>query len=384
MSKRLTQNVNSSYFEAANRLRPSNARRRIVAYVESYDDVAFWSGILDEFETPELYFEVKLPGRDSLQKGKRQALANVFSASQLGNAMIACVDADYDYLLQDATESSHLFNSSPYIIHTVVYAIESYQCYAPSLRHSVVSATLNDRPTLDFEAFLREYSQIIWPLFLWNIWGYLHEDYKDFTLLDLCNVISFRDINPYHPEIALSMVRRRVNQKLSWMQQHHPDAKRSYAKVKQKMRDLGVTPDTTYLYIQGHTLFENVVVPLLEPVCAMLRKEREREIKQLAVHNQQRQCELSAYQHAVTAIDAVLKKNTNFKDAPPFQHVREAIQRVVELSTRNTTYPDNIPTHETTPTTDAPDPAPEISGSSADGSSDISVDASSLDSPDQL
>ena len=113
MSKRLTQNVNSSYFEAANRLRPSNARRRIVAYVESYDDVAFWSGILDEFETPELYFEVKLPGRDSLQKGKRQALANVFSASQLGNAMIACVDADYDYLLQDASESSHLFNLTP-------------------------------------------------------------------------------------------------------------------------------------------------------------------------------------------------------------------------------------------------------------------------------
>lgn len=343
MSKRLTQNVNSAYLEAANRLRPSNARRRIVAYVESYDDVAFWRGILEDFETPDLYFEVKLPGRDSLQKGKRQALSNVFSADQLGNAMIACVDADYDYLLQDATESSRTFNASPYVVHTVVYAIENYQCYAPSLHHSVVTATLNDRPTLDFEAFLREYSQIIWPLFLWNIWGYLHEDYKDFTMLDFCSFISFRDINPYHPELAMAMVRRRVNQKLSWMQQHHPDAKKSYAKVKQKMRDLGVTPDTTYLYIQGHTLFENVVMPLLEPICSMLRKEREREIKQLAVHNQQRQCELSAYQHAVTSIDAVLKKNTDFKDAPPFQLVKDAIQRVVELNSPPSPQPSNLP-----------------------------------------
>ena len=50
MSHRLNQNLNSAYLEAANRLRPSGSRKRIVAYVESYDDVAFWRGILDDFE----------------------------------------------------------------------------------------------------------------------------------------------------------------------------------------------------------------------------------------------------------------------------------------------------------------------------------------------
>ena len=29
-----------------------------------------------------------------------------------------------------------------------------------------------------------------------------------------------------------------MNQKMAWMQQKHPEAKKSYAKVKQKMRDL--------------------------------------------------------------------------------------------------------------------------------------------------
>ena len=363
MSKRLNQNLNSAYLEAANRLRPSGSRRRIVAYVESYDDVAFWRGILDDFETPELYFEVKLPGRDSLQKGKRQAMSNVLSARQLGSAMIACVDADYDYLLQDATENSFAFNASPYVIHTFVYAIENYQCYAPSLHHSVVTATLNDRPTVDFEAFLREYSQIIWPLFVWNIWGYLHDDYKSFTMLDFCGFISFRDISPQHPEFALAQVRRRVNQKIAWMQLHHPNAKKSYANTKQRLRDLGVTPETTYLYIQGHTLFENVVMPLLDPICTMLRKEREREIKQLAVHNQQRQCELSAYQHAVMPIDVVLKKNTDFKDAPPFQLVRGAIQRLLELK-----HSDNEQ-HDTNTTPEKPSPVSAPSADTATGSS---------------
>jgi hypothetical protein len=371
MAKHLNQNLNSAYLEATNRLRPSGARRRIVAYVESYDDVAFWRGILDEYETKDLYFEVKLPGRDSLQKGKRQAMSNVLSTRQLGSAMIACVDADYDYLLQDATESSFAFNASPYVIHTFVYAIENYQCYAPSLHHSVVTATLNDRPTVNFEAFLKEYSQIIWPLFVWNIWGYLHEDYKSFTMLDFCGFISFRDISSQHPEYALAQVRRRVNQKIAWMQQHHPNAKKSYASTKQRLRDLGVTPETTYLFIQGHTLFENVVMPLLEPICTMLRKEREREIKLLAVHNQQRQCELSAYQHAVMPIDVVLKKNTDFKSAPPFQLVRAAIQRVIELNHSNNGQNDTDTTSAT------PNP---VSARPADTSAGSSL----LDRPDSL
>ena len=333
MAKRLNQNLNSAYLSAANHLRPSQARRRIVAYVESFDDVAFWRSILDEFETKELYFEVKLPGRDSLMKGKRQALMNLLSADQLGDAMIACVDADYDYILRDATEGSRFINHSPYVVHTYVYAIENYQCWAPSLHRAVVTATLNDRPILDYEAFLREYSIIIWPLFVWNIWCYRHDRFKSFTMMDFCGFVSFHTISPARPEEALALLRRKVNQKMAWLQRHFPEAKKNYGALKQELRELGITPETTYLYIQGHTLFENVVLPLLEPICTQLRKEREREIKALAVHAKQRQCELSSYQHSVMAIDLVLKKNTAFKEAAPFQRVRATLQRIIAQET---------------------------------------------------
>ena len=114
MGKRLTQNLNSAYIEAANRLRPSRTRRRIVAYVESFDDVAFWRSILDDYEDDTRYFEIKLPSRKNLGKGKRQVLLNLFHADQLGGAMIACVDADYDYLLQDVNEESRFISQSPY------------------------------------------------------------------------------------------------------------------------------------------------------------------------------------------------------------------------------------------------------------------------------
>lgn len=41
MGKRLTDNLSSMYLGAANSLKPKHARRKIVAYVESYDDVSF-------------------------------------------------------------------------------------------------------------------------------------------------------------------------------------------------------------------------------------------------------------------------------------------------------------------------------------------------------
>lgn len=330
MSKRLTQNLNSAYFEAANRLRPSRARRRIVAYVESFDDVAFWRTILDEYEDDTRYFEIKLPSRNNLGKGKRQALMNLLHADQLGGAMIACVDADYDYLLQDTSEESRFINHSPYVIHTFVYAIESYQCWAPSLHRAVVTATLNDRAILNYEEFLRTYSEIIWPLFVWNIWCYRHGKYAHFTMMDFCGFVAFRNINTHHPEESLAQLRRRVNQKVAWLQRRFPEGKKDYATLRTELQEqLGLTPDTTYLYIQGHTLFDNVVLPLLEPICAFLRKEREREIKTLAMHAKQRQCELSGYQHSVMPIDIVLKKSTAFHDAPQMQKVRARIEALL-------------------------------------------------------
>ena len=94
--------------------------------------------------------------------------------------MIACVDADYDYLLQGATPTSRLINKNPFVFHTYAYAIENYQCYAATLHRVCVMATLNDRQIVDFESFMQEYSQIIWPLFVWSVWVYRWNHYREF------------------------------------------------------------------------------------------------------------------------------------------------------------------------------------------------------------
>ena len=63
MGHRLKDNITSRYVEAANKLASKHARHKVIAYVESYEDVFFWRTILSRFETPNRYFEVMLPSR---------------------------------------------------------------------------------------------------------------------------------------------------------------------------------------------------------------------------------------------------------------------------------------------------------------------------------
>lgn len=328
MAKRLRDNLSSAYVASANKLRPKRARQRIVAYVESYDDVFFWRSILQEFETDKIYFEVMLPSRTSLGKGKKTAMMNQLGPG-LGEYMIACVDADYDWLMQGATPTSKMLCESPYIIHTYVYAIENYQCYAPNLHTVCVMSTLNDRPLADFEDFIRQYSIIIWPLLVWNVWCYRYGFHTRFSITDFCETVSFRSINPFNYVQDLEAVRHRVNRKMAWLQRNFPQGKNTYKPLREELLQMGLTPESCYLYMQGHTLFEYVVIPLLQPVCTVLRREREREIKKLAEHNLQMQNELSCYQHSQAPLDEMLRKTTSYKRCPAYERVRADITRLI-------------------------------------------------------
>ena len=337
MSKRLQEHLNSQYFELASKLRPRNAARKVVAYVESYDDVFFWRSVLQDFETEHIKFEVMLPSRFTLSKGKKAALMNKLGP-RLGDYMIACVDADYDYLMQGATPISQTLLSSPYILHTYAYAIENYQCYAPALHTACVMSTLNDRDIISLEAFMEEYSKIIWPLFVWSIWAHKNGQASNYSITAFGQTVTFHDINPYHPEKALEHLRERVNRQIGWLQRKYPKAKESYLKLRQSLQEeLGIRPSETYLYIQGHALMEGVVLPLLNPICNMLRREREKEIQKLALHGQQKQNELSGYRHSQSAIDLMLRKSVDFKQSAPYQLLIADIERLVERISKRLT-----------------------------------------------
>lgn len=327
--KKLVSNITSRYFDAANKMRPKTRKQKVIAYVESYDDVSFWRSILSDFETPQLMFEVMLPSRTNLSRGKKTAMMNDLGRS-LGTSMIACVDADFDYLLQGASPVSRQMLASPYIFHTYVYAVENYQCYAPGLHNVCVMATLNDRPVFDFEEFLRSYSECVYELLVWAVWLYRQGMYTDFPLTSFNNFITLHNFNLFKPEASLEELRRTVNRKMAWLQRRYPSAKGKLKPLKEELARLGVSPASAYLYIQGHHLFDNVVMTVVGPVCTVLRREREKEIKRLAEHSQQMDNELSSYQHSQCPVEQMLRRNVAFKAAEPYKWLRDDVRKFVD------------------------------------------------------
>lgn len=331
MAKRLNTNLTSEWIEAANRLKPRNSRQKIVAYVESYDDVFFWRSILTRFENEKRYFEVMLPSRVNLSKGKKSVLMNIV-AKGVGKNMIACVDADYDYLMQGMTEASKKILGSPYVFHTYAYAIENLQCFAPSLHNVCVMATLNDRMIIDFNSYLEQFSESIYPLFVWNIWHYRHNLYMKFSLTDFNRVIDTGHFNIQDPMHGIINVKRKVKNKVRQLEIENPDAQESYIALQKELEALGVVPKNTYLYIQGHYLFDNVVAPMLKRICTTLVRERENEINHKAVHFTQRKNELSCYANSLQDVISMLKKNTDFELSEPYKRLKNDLELFLQAA----------------------------------------------------
>ncbi len=330
MSHRLKDNINSRYVEAANSLTSKRARRRIIAYVESYDDVYFWRTVLSRFEDDKRYFEVMLPSKVTLTRGKKSVLMNFLDGEPLGRDMIACVDADYDYLMQRATNQSVRVLDSPYVFHTYVYAIENYQCYAPSLHDVCVSVTLNDHRIFDFRDYFVRFSEALFPLFVWSIMLYRNGHYPKFSISDFNRVADPGGFSVRAPEGSLANVRRKVGTRIRELQRMFPDAKDEYLALKEELKQLGVTPQTTYLYIQGHHLFDTVVAPILTKVCNLLRQERQNEINYSWAHRTQKRNEMSCYENSLQDVKTMLKKNTGYIFSEPFQRLLDDVRRYLE------------------------------------------------------
>ena len=125
----------------------------------------------------------------------------------------------------------------------------------------------------------------------------------------------------------LQNLRRKVGAKIAQLQRENPDAKESYLQVKDDLKRLGVTPDTTYLYIQGHHLFNKTVLPMMKKICDHLVREREMEISHQSKHNTQRRNELSCYTRSVEDISAMLRKNVGCMFSEPFQWICQDVEQ---------------------------------------------------------
>ena len=121
--------------------------------------------------------------------------------------------------------------------------------------------------------------------------------------------------------LALRMISQQV-----MLMTEQADNKENYLKIKEDVKELGVTPQTTYLFVQGHHLFDNVVIPILSKVCNRLRMERQDEIARQARHHTQKQNEMSCYEHSVQDIKVLMRKNMGYILSPYFRQIQRDVE----------------------------------------------------------
>ena len=247
---------------------PANPDQRLVrVYVEGYEDVAFWRGIFDHFQNPYLRFEISVPDRGDLPKGKKVLMGMIPRSSE---ELLLCVDSDFDYLFAGRTPQSKEVAEAKFMFHTYAYATENYLCYAPSLHNVCVKATKNDTRIFDFVKFMREYSCTIYPLFVWYAYSAQLATENVFPLIDFKQSvrIGYLDLAD-NGEKTLEWLRRNVAKREEMLRKRNPKMIEPMKEFEEQLKERGLKPENAYLFMHGHTLMDNVVMIALNTVALL-------------------------------------------------------------------------------------------------------------------
>lgn len=302
--------------------------RLVRVFVEGYGDVAFWRGVFDDYETSKLKFEISVPLREDLAKGK-QVLLNM--VHQSNENLLLCVDSDFDYIFGNFSEQSRKVKYSPFLFHTYAYATENFLCYPPSLHNICAKATKNDTAIFDFVHFIEQYSQIIYPVFLWYAYSARRKSERAFPLIDFrstvrLNYLALED-NGRH---TLSWLQRQVDKRLHSLENNHPDWAPEVEKIGKEIESTGIDPNNTYLFMQGHTLMDNVVLITLHAVCDAMREMTAQRIAAGTKQGVSLKNELSNYDNSLRNVREVLLDNEQYKDCFLYKKLQQDIEQYIK------------------------------------------------------
>lgn len=308
----------------------NDGKKVVRVFVEGYEDVAFWRGIFDHFTNPYLRFEISVPTRKDLPKGKKVLLS---MAEQASETLLLCMDSDFDYLFDDENEVSRQIVESPYMFHTYTYATENYLCYAPSLHNVCVKAVKNDMHIFDFEQFMAEYSRTIYPLFLWYAYSASRKNESVLTLVDFKSAvrIGYLDIEENGAN-TIAWLQRNIERRVASLEADNPDMAREIPAFAERIKKKGVEPELTYHFMHGHTLMDNVVMIVLEGVCEKLRQISLSKIICSSKEGVALKNEMSNYTNTLRSIRDVLLDNDNYESSPLYKRLKSDIQRYIDAA----------------------------------------------------
>ena len=151
-----------------------------------------------------------------------------------------------------------------------------------------------------------------------------------FDMCEFNKVVVLPSVRIQNPQWAIEYLSKKVRAKMFQLERRFPKLKDALPETERMLRDLGINDNNTYLYIQGHHLFDLVVSPVVQTVCDILRNEQENDIRDRAVHSEQARTEIACYENSLGKVKMMMKKNTYYQFSPEFQKILADVERYLE------------------------------------------------------
>jgi uncharacterized coiled-coil protein SlyX len=173
---------------------------------------------------------------------------------------------------------------------------------------------VNDK--IDFEALLKFYSNITYPLFLWSVFFKTEKVNHAMNLNDFHNIIQIDGrVNIQEQGIKqLQQLSANVTAQIEKLKTQFPTLIQRVENMEIALNQLGVHKDNTYLFIQGHTIEDLLVLKFLDSVYEVLCSSAIKKIMAQAKDSTEKEKEMNHYKNSTIEIRKVLKINTEFKD----------------------------------------------------------------------
>jgi len=250
-------------------------------YVEDEEDKDFWEHLLAAYQfsfTRKFYHYTKdkLPsGSINRRKGKATVLNYL---PYVDDALALCIDSDYDLLTKtnNPTIQDNIFQ-------TYTHSIENYKSYAPSLMNLCLAATHStDYQLFDIEKFLSDYSEIIYPLFVVFIISeskansgadrfLIGQKFEETAVLR--GDFDIKD----NGKAELENLKDRIKIQLDRLGTSYTSEE--FQATELHIKTFGVTPQNTYLFFRGHSLYDAVTMPVIRSVSKILKNNELKKIR---------------------------------------------------------------------------------------------------------
>lgn len=172
----------------------------------------------------------------------------------LSSRFLIAIDSDYRYLCEEpGIDARH------HILQTYTYSFENHFCFPDNANRALQEACHSPQPLtkeFDFRIFLMEYSRIIYPVLVWQLYlsginPLIFPKHVFHRMLSL--PIGARSLEN-NGIVLLQILKTRTHKMLSHFRRLYPDA--DYTWYESRCNALGVRPHNAYLFVRGHQLYD--------------------------------------------------------------------------------------------------------------------------------